>query len=141
MKVSRTMAYAVQAILQLAHADSTTPISCHHLAHEGQMPERFLLQVLRNLVNHGILRSIRGVEGGYVLAKTPDQITLLDVFEAFDTPIVPSIPPLGGLTDAARLELSAVMNRVAACAQRELVQVTMLDLLTGRHSTTNLEAR
>ena len=50
------------------------------------MPERFLLQILRNLVTHGILRSTRGVDGGYSLVKPADQISLLEVIEAIEGP-------------------------------------------------------
>lgn len=129
MKVSRSMAYAVQALQQLAIADSKSPIPCNLLAREGQMPERFLLQILRTLVNNGLLNSIRGVEGGYVLAKPADEISLLDVFEAFDTPIVPSIPPLPSLSDYARSQMSQSMNRLAGLVRRELSQTSIADLL------------
>ncbi|WP_425397646.1 RrF2 family transcriptional regulator [Aeoliella sp.] len=129
MKVSRSMAYAVQALQQLAIADSKSPIPCNLLAREGQMPERFLLQILRTLVNNGLLNSIRGVEGGYVLAKPAADISLLDVFEAFDTPIVPSIPPLPSLSDYAREQMSQSMNRLAGLVRRELSQTSIADLL------------
>jgi hypothetical protein len=57
MKLSRTVAYALQATLLLAKDTSRMPVACSKLAVEGKMPERFLLQILRNLVNHGLLRS------------------------------------------------------------------------------------
>ena len=67
MKLSRTVGYALQATLQLARARPSQPVPCSRLATEGEMPERFLLQILRNLVAHGILGSTRGVDGGYTL--------------------------------------------------------------------------
>ncbi len=82
MKLSRTVAYALQATMQLAVSDSDTPVPCSQIAAKGEMPERFLLQVLRSLVNHGVLRSTRGVDGGYMLIRSPDEISLLDVIEA-----------------------------------------------------------
>jgi Rrf2 family protein len=51
------------------------------------MPERFLLQILRVLVTHGILKSTRGVEGGYSLSRSPEAISLLEVIEAIDGPL------------------------------------------------------
>src|SRR5262245_58188260 len=86
MKLSRTVAYAVRATLQLAQSPQGTPVPCSKLASQGNMPERFLLQILRNLVTHGILRSTRGVEGGYSLTRPPEQISLLDVIEAIEGP-------------------------------------------------------
>ena len=87
MKLSRTVSYAVRATLQLAQSDPSTPVPCSKLASEGDMPERFLLQILRMLVTHGILRSTRGVDGGYALTKPADQISLLEVIEAIDGPL------------------------------------------------------
>ena len=131
MKISRTATYAVQAILQLCSAEPGKPISCGKLAADGRMPERFLLQVLRSLVRAKILRSVRGVEGGYMIARTPEQISLVDVFEAFDNPLIPSIPPLEGLPDSARALMLDSLNRVAGFAQKELSAVTMADLAAG----------
>lgn len=137
MKVSRSIAYAVQALVQLAAVDTETPTPCNVLAREGQMPERFLLQILRSLVKSGLLRSIRGVDGGYQLAASPQSITLLDVYEAFDQPIVPSIPPLPSLSDHARQEMSKRMNRVAGLVQSELSQTTIADLIDVTASPVN----
>jgi len=86
MKLSRTVDYAVRATLQLAKSETPDPVPCSRLAASGQMPERFLLQILRNLVTHGILRSTRGVDGGYALVKPADQISLLEVIEAIEGP-------------------------------------------------------
>ena len=128
MKISRTVAYAVQAVLQLAQADADTPVPCSQLAKEGRMPERFLLQILRNLVTHQLLRSTRGVEGGYALARPAAEITLFDVIEAVDGPLIPSIPPLESLSEPATRRLSEVLHRVTAAARRELSSVSLADL-------------
>ena len=76
MKLSRTVRYAVQAAVQLAQSDPAQPVPCSRLAADGHMPERFLLQILRSLVTHGILRSSRGVDGGYVLDRSADDVSL-----------------------------------------------------------------
>ena len=71
MKYSMTIAYAIQATVLVADKRSETPVSCAQIAQEGQMPERFLLRVLRGLVSAGILRSTRGSDGGYSLTRPP----------------------------------------------------------------------
>src|SRR5690606_11036102 len=53
VKVSRTMAYAVQALMQITDSTAGIPVSCHQLARDGRMPAKFLLQILRSLVAHG----------------------------------------------------------------------------------------
>src|SRR5687768_11926120 len=87
MKLSCTIAYAVQATLELAHAEPNRPIACGKIAKRGKMPKRFLLQILRHLVKHKVLCSARGVGGGYYLARAPDKITLLDIVEAIEVPL------------------------------------------------------
>jgi Rrf2 family protein len=85
-KLSRTVGYAVAATLQLARRGGDSPIPCNQLAAEGNMPERFLLQILRSLVTAGILKSTRGVVGGYALNKPAEEISLLEIMEAVEGP-------------------------------------------------------
>lgn len=92
------------------------------------MPERFLLQVLRNLVNEGLLKSTRGVDGGYRLAKPLTQITMLDIVEAIDGPVQPELPQIGGLTPQSQKKLSEVLGDVASDAKKRLASVTLAQL-------------
>jgi Rrf2 family protein len=132
MKLSRTSSYALQAILQLARSESSgAPIPCSRLAAEGKMPERFLLQILRSLVTHGILGSTRGVVGGYSLERSPEDISLLDVIEAVDGPVVPSLPMHEGLSEEANTKLKCVLASVTELARRELGAIKLAHLLPG----------
>jgi Rrf2 family protein len=79
--------YALQATCQLGVTGHDGPVPSKKLAESGGMPDRFLLQILRNLVAHGLLRSTRGVIGGYALARSPDEISLLDIIEAVEGPV------------------------------------------------------
>ena len=110
MKLSRTVAYAVQASLHLAHENSSEPVPCSRLAAEGQMPERFLLQILRNLVAHGILTSTRGVDGGYSLVRDPEDISLLDIIEAIDGPLVANLHFGDGLPSESQSRLKEAIS-------------------------------
>lgn len=87
MKLSRTVDYALRATVLLAQTESPRPIPCSQLAKQGEMPERFLLQILRSLVTHGILRSTRGVDGGYTLIRPAESVSLLEIIEAIEGPI------------------------------------------------------
>ena len=87
MKLSRTVMYALQAACQLGATGQDDPVPSKRLAESGGMPDRFLLQILRNLVAHGLLRSTRGVIGGYTLARSPEEISLLDIIEAVEGPV------------------------------------------------------
>ncbi|MEX0792735.1 MAG: Rrf2 family transcriptional regulator [Pirellulaceae bacterium] len=107
MKLSRTVAYALQATMQLAQSGSKVPVPCSQIAAQGEMPERFLLQVLRSLVTHGVLQSTRGVDGGYMLIRPGGQISLLDVIEAIDGPVNAHLPLQGTIDPAFQDNLKA----------------------------------
>jgi Rrf2 family protein len=128
MRLSRASAYALGAVLQLSHAPAGMPIPCSQLAKHGQMPERFLLQVLRNLVNHGILISTRGVDGGYALARSLDEISLLQILEATEGPQVPVIPPLDAIPESSRESLQGVLRDVTASACQRMADVKLSSL-------------
>ena len=134
MKLSRSVGYALQATLQLAKANGTAPVPCSRLAAEGKMPERFLLQILRSLVAHGILASTRGVDGGYVLERGPEEISLLQIIEAVDGPISAALPSSDGLPIDARAQLERSLESVAEAARRELASVKIANLLEQRRA-------
>ena len=129
MKLSRTVAYAVQASLHLAHENSSEPVPCSRLAAEGQMPERFLLQILRNLVAHGILTSTRGVDGGYSLLRDPEDISLLDIIEAIDGPFVANLHFGDGLPSESQSRLQEAISDVTEESRRQLATIRMTHLL------------
>jgi Rrf2 family protein len=131
MKMSRTVSYAVRAALQLARGDSSSPIPCSKLAASGQMPERFLLQILRILVTQGILKSTRGVEGGYALSKPAEQISLLEIMEAIDGPLEMDVggpvEPVG--PDAVGERLRGALREVTRGLRAQLEAIRLTHLL------------
>lgn len=129
MKLSRTVAYAVQATLQLAKTGSAMPVPCSQLASDGKMPERFLLQILRNLVTHGILRSTRGVDGGYTLVRPPSEVSLLEVIEAIDGPLNAD-SNLGDVLPAnSHDKLQDALSQVTSTARHQLEAIKLSQLL------------
>ncbi|HEV3417224.1 MAG TPA: Rrf2 family transcriptional regulator [Pirellulales bacterium] len=129
MKLSRTAGYALQATLQLAEAESNAPVPCSQLAAAGGMPERFLLQILRNLVTHGILHSARGVDGGYRLERKSEEISLLEVIEAVDGPLSASAPVVESFPEGPRVKLREVLDQVTAMTRDQLEQIKLSNLL------------
>jgi Rrf2 family protein len=132
MRVSRSTAYALRAALQLVDAPEGVPIPCSQLAKAGAMPERFLLQVLRNMVNHGLLYSTRGVVGGYRLTRPAAQITLLSIVEATDGPMTSVLPPLDGMPEVSRNRLETVVQGITREVCRQLSQTSLADLLVAK---------
>ncbi|HMG43409.1 MAG TPA: Rrf2 family transcriptional regulator [Acidimicrobiales bacterium] len=88
MKVSTRGDYASRALLSLAlHGDAAGPTSVRDIAERTALPQPYLEQILLALKGAGLVRSKRGVGGGYVLARPPEQITLSDIVSAVDGPI------------------------------------------------------
>jgi len=129
MKLSRSVAYALQATLLLAELPSRKPVPCSRLAQSGQLPERFLLQILRSLVTHGILDSSRGVDGGYALRRPINEISLLDLIEAVDGPIVPNSTTGHGLTLNCQKQLRNALDDLNAVCRRELKAIKISTLV------------
>ena len=92
MKLSVKSDYATRAVLELArHFPNETALRVEHLAAAQGVPANYLVQILLELKAKGIAKSVRGKEGGYLLARTPAEISLGDVLravhgEVFDTP-------------------------------------------------------
>src|SRR4051794_30258756 len=87
MKLTRASSYALHAVAYMAAQKNDGPITSFVIAKDRGMPERFLLKVLKPLVSAGILRSVKGPNGGYRLARAAGQITLLEVLEAVGGPL------------------------------------------------------
>ncbi len=89
MKVSTRGDYASRALLSLAlHADDGGPTTVRDIADRTGLPQPYLEQILLALKGAGLIRSKRGVGGGYVLARDPSDISLASIIRAVDGPIV-----------------------------------------------------
>jgi len=89
VKVSTRGDYASRALLSLAlHDAPSIPTSVRDIAERTGLPQPYLEQILLALKGAGLVRSKRGVGGGYVLARSPDAITLAQIVSAVDGPIV-----------------------------------------------------
>jgi Rrf2 family protein len=89
MRVSTRGDYASRALLSLAmHSEGQSPTSVRDIAQRTDLPQPYLEQILLALKGAGLVRSKRGVGGGYTLAKAPSEILLSDIVRAVDGPIV-----------------------------------------------------
>jgi Rrf2 family protein len=88
VKVSTRGDYACRALLSLSLHGATTPTSVRDIADRTGLPQPYLEQILLALKGAGLVRSKRGVGGGYVLARDPAEISLAQVVSAVDGPIV-----------------------------------------------------
>ena len=140
MKVSTRGDYASRALLSLAlHADVGSPTSVRDLAERTGLPQPYLEQILLALKGAGLVRSKRGVGGGYVLARDPADITLGQIVSAVDGPIVAGDfgePHQNGACDhEGQCVLLAVRADVGHHTRSHLDSFTLADMVTRARGT------
>ncbi|HXU75302.1 MAG TPA: Rrf2 family transcriptional regulator [Methylomirabilota bacterium] len=127
MKLSVKSDYAARAVLGLArHHPGGEAVRVEDLAAEQGVPANYLVQILIELKAQGIARSVRGKDGGYLLARAPAEITLGDVLRSvhgtvFDTPALsdPDCPP----------ELRRAWQKLQAAMETSADSVTFQQML------------
>jgi Rrf2 family iron-sulfur cluster assembly transcriptional regulator len=135
VKVSTRGDYASRALLSLAlHAADHGPTSVRDLAERTGLPQPYLEQILLALKGAGLVRSKRGVGGGYVLARPAEQITLGQIVSAVDGPIVAGdfgAPHQNGACDhEGQCVLLAVWAEVGKHMRSHLDSFTLADMVS-----------
>jgi Rrf2 family protein len=124
VRVSAKADYAIRAMVELAAAEGG-PLKAERIAHAQEIPLKFLENIMADLRQGGLIRSQRGAEGGYWLARPADEITLAHVIRAVEGPLanvrgrrseevefVGTAAPLREVWVAVRASLRAVLESV-----------------------------
>ena len=107
--------YALQALAELARSGGDGPVPIGELARRRDVPVQFLEQLFAVLRRAGILRSQRGVKGGYSFARSPGEVTVLEIVELLDG-------PLGAGAEG-------IFSDAAAAARAVLAKATITDVV------------
>lgn len=124
MKVSQKAEYALRAMLELAvQNDQRQPVRTADIARQQRIPEKFLELILVELRRAGLVKSQRGPVGGHRLARTPDEITVGDIWRTID----------GSLTDGQETALpndafKAVWKDVEQAINKVVNNVTLAEI-------------
>ena len=133
MKLTRASSYALHAVAYMAtQKQQDKPVASHHIAQARGIPERFLLKVLKPLVSARVLLSIKGPNGGYRLARKPDDITMLEILEAVDGPIRGQAPFSEESNGPLNHKLELICKQAADQVRKHLEKVRISDLLGRR---------
>ena len=108
MKLSTRGRYGIHTMYDLALNGENGPQSIKAIAERGGMPEAYLEQLIAGLKRAGLVTSTRGAQGGYMLARAPEQITVGDVLRALE----------GGLNLVDCLEEEDACGKSCACPSR-----------------------
>ena len=87
LKLSTKGLYGIKALYELAHNYGEAPINIREISRRHDMPVPFLEQVLHRLKQKGLVKSRRGINGGYILSRDPCEITIGDAVRALEGPI------------------------------------------------------
>ncbi|TML02212.1 MAG: Rrf2 family transcriptional regulator [Actinobacteria bacterium] len=133
MRISRKAHYAVRATAALAAEEGKGPVTAERLAKAQDIPLTFLLKILSELRHAGVVRSHRGAEGGYELARPADRISLADVIRAVEGPLanVHEARPEEIRYEGPAKPLREVWVAVRANLRAVLESVTVADLARG----------
>ena len=89
MNISKKAEYAIRAVISIARHANNNPLQISEISKKESIPIKFLEQILLTLKNNGILNSKRGANGGYLLAKSKDDISIGMILDIIDGPFDP----------------------------------------------------
>ncbi len=110
MKLSTKGRYAVRLMLDLTQHRGEKPVLLREVARRQDISSRYLEQLILNLKTAGLVKSIRGAKGGFILGRPAADITLLEIFKASE----------GSLSIVECLEDISFCKRSKMCASRDL---------------------
>src|SRR6266576_5741917 len=134
MHVTAKADYAVRAVIELADSSQQSPRKVDSIAQAQAIPVSFLENILTQLRSTGIVRSQRGPEGGYWLARPPEELNLAQVIRAVEGPLVgirgqrPEEIEYAGSAEALR----DVWIALPANLRKVLERVTVADVAAGK---------
>ena len=130
MRVSQRTEYALRALVELGAADAVVP--CREIAERQRIPERFCEQVLGDLRRAGLITTQRGATGGNRLARDPSDVTVSEIVETIEGPVVTQAT-LDPFDDEARTQAHSAIQElwleVQITVRDRLASVTLKDLI------------
>ncbi len=127
MKVSTKGDYGVRALIELGHHYGEGPLQSGEIAARQSIPEPYLDQILTTLRRAGLIRSVRGPQGGHALLRRPEEVPVSEIVMALE----------GSLDPIACLEPGSPCSQQGGCAQRSMWE-EVRDAVTGVLSRTTI---
>ncbi len=87
INITNKSTYAIKALIDLAENQDNGLMQIKNIAKRKKIPQNFLVQIFNKLVKAGIVKSVRGINGGYKLRYSPEKISILTILEILEGPI------------------------------------------------------
>ena len=130
LKITLKLDYACRILAEIARQHpALKPVSIEHLSKVEAVPANFLAQILGELRSGGLVVSKRGVQGGFLLARPPAEITLHDIVRVMEGDLLELSGNHGGRTGR---RLKQVWTEVQAAAARKAGEYTLEQLASSR---------
>ncbi len=141
MKLTMKSDYGLRAILDLAQRYGQGPIQCSDIARRQAIPEYYLDQLLIAMRKASLIRSVRGPQGGHLLARPPAQIMMGEVIQALDGSLAPMecVPDPSSCSQSSGCGMREVWLKVDEFTQ-QLVMNISIEELARRHHVAPVEA-
>ncbi len=128
MRLSARSEYGLLALIDMASAGDRRPLATRDLAESRGIPPAFLEQLLADLRRAGLVRSTRGPRGGFALARSASEITALEIVEALEGPIAPSVCAPDGCAREEGCAAASVWGDVSSAVREALSEFTLARL-------------
>ena len=132
MQITRQADYAVRAVIYLAERGRASPIATAEIGRQQHISQSFLAKIMSQLAAAGIVHTLRGAHGGICLGRPLEEISLLDILETIDGPLLlnecvsdPSLCPLGENCAVHKVWCQAqadLVDRLSSTSMAKLVQ-------------------
>ncbi|MHB1361708.1 MAG: RrF2 family transcriptional regulator [Thermoleophilia bacterium] len=136
MQLTRQADYAIRALLHLSSQEPGNVVQTKEIASSEGIPEKYLPTIMRTLARAGLVRTLRGNQGGVLLARQPDEINLREVIEAIEEPIVLNrcLRDEGECDREGSCPVHPVWDRIQQALIDRLESTTFADLASERTS-------
>ncbi len=125
---SKANSYALLSLIEIARSEGGQGVQAHQIASQYNLPTAYAAKVMSQLAKAGVLRSDRGPRGGFMLGRPAKDISLLNILEALNGPMVnEEILPYNA-PKTLRKNVDAVFAKVVTETRKQLEKTTLDDL-------------
>lgn len=137
MIFSRKTDYGLRALMYLADRRGRGPVTLHEIAEKLMIPKAFLSKILQQLAKKGVVRSLKGPSGGFVLAAEPAELTMQEILHEIDGPmrVFECFATEADCTYYDECMIRDVFGEVEAKIGQVLAQYTLADFQRHREKT------
>ena len=138
MKISTKGRYALRLMLDIALADSDRPVPLRDVAQRQEISEKYLEQIVTQLCRAGLVQSVRGAGGGYLLTRKPEEYTVGEILRTLEGDLAPvNCHPDGACCERAdQCVTKEIWDRIQAAVNNVVDHIYLSELVERYHNMT-----